>query len=256
MINKSDTRKHFSSKRIFTLIELLVVIAIISILASMLLPALQQARARGQMTKCINNQSQITRAFLMYTDDYGGYCPTPTNEGNNSKTILGSQGHTYLIANYLNSVNEGVNHIGFYQYGKRSRFMCPAAQIPNHRDYGGTLGVNILFARSYLSTYNDGVTGWKTSLFRYPSASLCLSDTEGAVEVVYYYYSQAYSYLYPYRHPNQQTVAGMLDGHVASIRRENFVHETSGYPGYKSNARNTYFWRPQYKSDRVLVSLK
>ena len=48
----------------------------------------------------------------------------------------------------------------------------------------------------------------------------------------------------------------MLDGHVASIQREKFIHETSGYPGYKYDARNTYFWRPQYKSGRVLVSLK
>ncbi len=63
----------FCRRRFFTLIELLIVVAVISILAGMLLPALNQAREKGRSVSCMNNMKTIglaNTAYMTDSDDY------------------------------------------------------------------------------------------------------------------------------------------------------------------------------------------
>ncbi len=66
---RADRRGNAPGGTGFTLIELLVVIAIIAILAAMLLPALAKAKKKAQATLCLNNQKQLSLAWIMYAND-------------------------------------------------------------------------------------------------------------------------------------------------------------------------------------------
>jgi prepilin-type processing-associated H-X9-DG protein len=59
----------------FTLVELLVVIATTAILASLIMPAMGNAKAKVQATSCLNNFRQLQTAWQVYTIDYDDNLP-------------------------------------------------------------------------------------------------------------------------------------------------------------------------------------
>ena len=146
----------------FTLIELLVVIAIISILASLLLPALKNARNLSKKIYCSNNLHQLGISTINYSIDYNDFIPNSMTYNDWRRELL-----PYTCPNMTNTAFNAIS----YEY-KGTPFNCPNVDqdpIPQRCSAMNT-------------RLNDlsGATADKISSIRHPSDTLIIGEQMGS----------------------------------------------------------------------------
>lgn len=115
----------------FTLIELLVVIAIISILATMLIPTLTNARELARQSACMSNLKGMGAALGLYSNDFDGFFPTNMAAGH----WTGPQLYAYH-SGAPKVYNYGLLY-GEEYVSSSDAFLCPSAE-PNGGTYFNT----------------------------------------------------------------------------------------------------------------------
>ena len=141
-----STSQQPQTKSGFTLIELLVVISIISLLVSILLPALAKARESAKLLGCKSNLRQIGIAMHAYAADNNDYLPVMANQANWNKplTVVSA---LVVHGNYLPNDE--------YGWGHSKVFQCP--NDPNDYTVGGGT-----YPASYWYRQTDNGNKYKT----------------------------------------------------------------------------------------------
>jgi prepilin-type N-terminal cleavage/methylation domain-containing protein/prepilin-type processing-associated H-X9-DG protein len=268
--------KYGKEKKGFTLVELLVVIAIIALLLSILLPALQRARAQTRQVLCMNLMRQFGLVMECYTQANDGKYVAGrwSNNGNYNST---NGWYTRLTPYFDKTKQPGVKIWQFltpeekYAYNVVwNKLQCPA-EIYHHYEsqsgMGASQGLDVILTYAYLTVahYGDydsgyGLYDWNTDRSRRvtdlktPASTMMFTDSRD-MEYTYsgnYYWIEYVEqtplcgmkrgdWFMPIRHPSGFMTA-FCDGHCEPVKPE-IMRDTSKNEKERGSHRADHIWR-------------
>jgi len=224
----------------FTLIELLVVIAIIAILASLLLPALGEAKASALKAACVNNAGQVHTAFVLYVDDNDEYVPRPVwNDFNDAVTPDGCR----LSSSFGSSI--GWSWLFAFEYVSTAEVMYCPHDPRVYEAYAGSLASAEAWRTGppgwIRSNYTCRIQGWH-SMSNIWSAKWDGWDRRAILACVY---SNGDIPQYDYKHGGRGWNMLYHDGSIRFYRMYDWLNNRFGYTwGFTSCLNiNSNYWR-------------
>lgn len=143
--------------RYFTLVEMLVVIAIISILAAILIPAIQKVVALTEKTHCQSNMRQLGMAMHMRANDYRGKFYITWNGTSLGRATVSWNWHYDYKASNHDMVKEYVEYMPNYDV-----FLCPNAAKHSFWDERHDLHTGDRTVKEQLLKINGRNLYWQT----------------------------------------------------------------------------------------------